>query len=193
MAHLKKFLNLCEAYHTRLERGGFLVGDVFKFNDDFKNTEEYKSLGVNTRDTIDQMIESGLHIRVTGIKDDGSPRYPGNPQTASLNVSLTLAMDNGGGRYSHFINVPHTLGTAISYAPGLPPIPDAFKRKSDVNIKPQKYEQGDNPSNMSDLGDGKLSKSNVSNATTNTTIPSSSSRASGKVSNYTYDYIKGLK
>jgi len=193
MTRHKKFLNLCEAYHTRLDRGGFLVGDVFKFNDNFKNADEYKALGANTKDTIDQMIDSGLHIRVTGIKDDPSPRYPGNPQTSSMDVVLVLALDNGGGRYSHFIHVPYTLGTAVSYAPGLPPIPDAVKRKNNTNIKPQKYEQGDNPSNMSDKGDGKLSRSNISNPSSNTSLPGSSAKDSGKVSNYTYRYLDGLK
>ena len=102
MAREKKFLTLFESYFSRYERGGFLVGDVFKFNDGFKSTEGYKKLGQNTKDMIDQMIESGLHVRVVGIKDTTSPRYPGNPQTSSTDVELTLALDNGGGRYTHY-------------------------------------------------------------------------------------------
>jgi hypothetical protein len=47
------------------------------------------------------MIETGLHVRVVGIKDTTSPRYPGNPQTSYADVSLTLALDSGGGRYTH--------------------------------------------------------------------------------------------
>jgi len=35
----KKFVNLHESYMRRYERGGFLVGDVFKFNDDFKSSD----------------------------------------------------------------------------------------------------------------------------------------------------------
>lgn len=193
MTRHKKFLNLCEAYHTRLERRDFLVGDVFKFNNNFKSSDEYKALGVNTQQTIDQMIDSGLHIRVAGIKDDPSPRYPGNPQTSSLNVTLVLALDNGGGRYSHFIHIPHTLGTAVSYAPNLPPIPDAVVRKNNTNIKPQEYEQGDNPSNMSDKGDGKLSRSNISTAKKNTKIKGTSNKDSGTVKGGTYKYLDGLK
>ena len=35
MAKDKKFLSLLEKYQSRFETKGFLVGDVFKFNDNF--------------------------------------------------------------------------------------------------------------------------------------------------------------
>ena len=78
-----KFVTLHESYMRRYERGGFLVGDVFKFNDDYKSTECYKSLGNNTKELIDDMINSGLHIRVTGIKDTEPARFPANAETSS--------------------------------------------------------------------------------------------------------------
>ncbi len=53
----KKFVNLHESYMKRYERGGFLVGDVFKFNDDFKSTDEYKELGANTHGLLDKIID----------------------------------------------------------------------------------------------------------------------------------------
>ena len=43
----KKYLTLVEAYLSRFQRGGFLVGDVFKFNDNFKTLDCYKNLGQN--------------------------------------------------------------------------------------------------------------------------------------------------
>ena len=46
----KKFVSLHESYMRRYERGGFLVGDVFKFNDNFKSTDEFKALGTNTQE-----------------------------------------------------------------------------------------------------------------------------------------------
>ena len=147
MARQKKFLTLFESYFSRYERGGFLVGDVFKFNDNFKTAESYKKLGQNTKDLIDQMIDTGLHVRVVGIKDSTSPRYPGNPQTSSNDVELTLAIDNGGGRYTHYINITPDLGTSETFYPNLPPIPDAAKRKNNTNITPKELEQGDNIAN----------------------------------------------
>jgi len=172
MSKQQKYLTLVEAYLSRFERGGFLVGDVFKFDAKFKSTEGYKKLGVNTRDMIDQMIETGLNVRVVGIKDTTSPRYPGNPQTSSNDVELTLALDNGGGRYSHYVNITPDLGTPETYYPNLPPIPDAVVRKNNVNIKPEELEKSDNIANKTDKGDGKLSDTEISLATANTNIPS---------------------
>ena len=48
-----KFIQLHENYMKRFERGGFLVGDVFKFNDNFKSLDAYKSLGKATQQQID--------------------------------------------------------------------------------------------------------------------------------------------
>jgi hypothetical protein len=189
----KKYLTLVETYLSRYERGGFLVGDIFKFNDNFKSSETYKKLGSNSRDLIDQMIETGLHVRVVGIKDTTSPRYPGNPQTSSADVSLTLALDSGGGRYTHYVNVSPDLGEPVSFYPNLPPIPDAVVRKNNTNIKPKEVELQDNLSNQSDKGDGKLSKTNLTLPDKNTTLPSQSATPSPAVDSYTHDYLTGLK
>jgi hypothetical protein len=189
----KKYLTLVETYLSRYERGGFLVGDVFKFNDNFKSSDTYKKLGSNSRDLIDQMIETGLHVRVVGIKDTTSPRYPGNPQTSSADVSLTLALDSGGGRYTHYVNVSPDLGEPVSFYPNLPPIPDAVVRKNNTNIKPKEMEPQDNLSNQSDKGDGKLSKTNLTLPVKDTTLPSKPVTPSPAVDSYTHDYLAGLK
>lgn len=189
----KKYLTLVETYLSRFERGGFLVGDVFKFNDNFKSSEMYKKLGRNSQELIDQMIDTGLHVRVVGIKDTTSPRYPGNPQTSSADVSLTLAVDNGGGRYTHYVNVSPELGTPESYYPNLPPIPDAVIRPNNVNIKPKELEKQDNIANKTDKGDNKLSDTNIYLANKNTTIPSKAVTPSPDVGSNNYEYLKGLE
>jgi len=189
----KKYLTLVETYLSRFERGGFLVGDVFKFSDNFKSSEQYKKLGSNSRDLIDQMIETGLHVRVVGIKDSTSPIYPGNPQTSSADVSLTLALDSGGGRYTHYVNVSPELGEPISFYPNLPPIPDAVVRKNNTNIKPKEVEPLDHISNKSDRGDGKLTDTSLALPTKNTELPSSPATSSPAQASYTYDYLGGLK
>lgn len=172
MARRKKFLSLYESYMTRYERGGFLVGDIFKFNGNFRSHEDYKVLGQNVKDLIDQMIDSGLNIRVVGIKDTTSPIYPGNPQTSSLQVILTLALDSGGGRYTHLVAIPCCLGQPQPCGPNLPPIPDAIRRKNRVNIKPKEMKKSNNISNKTDRGNRKLSDTNMSLPTKNTVLPS---------------------
>ena len=49
MAKVKKFVNLFESYMKRFERGGFLVGDIFKFNDNFKSSGQIQNNGYTLR------------------------------------------------------------------------------------------------------------------------------------------------
>lgn len=188
----KKYLTLVEAYLSRFQRGGFLVGDVFKFNDNFKTLDCYKNLGQNVKDMIDQMIETGLHVRVVGIRDKGMPRYPGNPQTSSNDVELSLALDNGGGRYTHYINLSPEMGQPDINYPNLPPIPDAVVRKSKVNIKPEELEEIKNTANKTDRGTGAYMDTERSLAKDNTTIPSVQATPSPAVTSYTHEYLKDL-
>lgn len=192
MSSPKKYLTLVEAYLSRYERGGFQVGDVFKFNDNFKSSEAYSKLGQNVKSYIDEMIETGFHIRVVGIKDSTSLVYPGNPQTSSSDVELTLALDNGGGRYSHYISLSPSLGQPVDFYPNLSPIPDAAKRPDNTNIKPEELPKQDHISNKTDRGDGKLSDTDLSLPTSNTTIPSSQASPSPSTKSYTYEYMRGL-
>ena len=189
----KKYLMLVEDYMRRFERGGFLVGDIFKFNKDFKTTDSYKHLGQNTRELIDQIIDSGLNVRVTGINDTNGQRYPGNPQTSDASsVMLSIALDNGGGRYSHYVTISPELGQPESHYPNLPPIPDAVIRKNNVNIKPKDLEKGDNIANKTDKGNGKLSDTARTLATTNTVLPHQSTSPSPAVASYTHQYLGDL-
>ena len=190
MAKEKKFVKLFENYMRRFERGGFLVGDVFKFNDDFKSHEMYKVLGDNVKELIDDMIESGLHIRVVNIKDTDPARYPSNDQTSSLKTVLDIALDTGGGRFSHYCSVPCGLGQPVQYAPNLLPIPDAMRRKDNVNIKPEEAEEDkDNIQNKTDRGNGELSNTERSLPKDNTQIPSQPATPSQEVNSYTKQYI----
>ena len=66
----KKFVNLHESYMRRYERGGFLVGDVFKFNDNFKSTECYKALGA--KKDIDSFY---IQEKTTATYGEGDQSY----------------------------------------------------------------------------------------------------------------------
>lgn len=149
MAKDKKFLHLFEyymaKYPARGTQGGFQQNDVFKFNDNFKSHEAYEDLPTNVKEIVDEFIDTGLHLRVRGISPEGD--------------RVTLSVDHGGGRYVGNVDVPCCLGEPVDFGVNLPPIPDVQKRKDNININPQEIEQDEeNPSNMSDRGDGKLSK-----------------------------------
>ena len=193
----KKFVKLHESYMRRYERGGFLVGDVFKFNDGFKQTDSYKDLPQNTKGLLTAMIDSGLHIRVVGIKDTTPSRYPASSQQSSLDVNLNLALDDGGGRYSHYVTVPGLLGQAVQYAPNLLPIPDVMRRPDNVNIKPQEYvEDEENLANRADRGGTEphdLTPTQRTLPKKNTVIPSDPVTPSPAVATYTKEYLSDLK
>jgi len=189
----KKYLTLVENYLRRFERGGFQTGDVFKFNKNFKTSEAYKELGQNVKDMIDTMLETGLHVRVVGINDTNGQRYPGNVQTSSSHIQLSLALDNGGGRYSHYITLCPSLGQpGVSPYPNLDPIPDAVVRKNKTNIKPEELEKIDSITNKTDKGDGKLSDTNLELPTKNTPLPGEQATPSPALASYTHDYLAGL-
>jgi hypothetical protein len=188
-------MSLFESAMGRYQRGGFLVGDIFKFSDNFKSHDEYKSLGQNVKDFIDEMIESGLNIKVVNIKDDAPQRYPAGDNSSSLHTVLDIALDNTGGRFTHRCSIPCCLGQpGESPYPNLDTIPDEFHRKDKVNIKPEEVsEDEENLANKTDRGDGKLSQTERKLPTQNTQIPSSAATPSMEVNAYTKDYMKNLK
>jgi len=192
----KKFVKLHESYMRRYERGGFLVGDIFKFNDNFKSQDSYKALGTKTQELIDQIIDSGLNIQIVDIKDTDPARYPANPATSSMNVVLNIALDTGGGRYSHYCSIPCDLGQSVQYAPNLAPIPDALRRADKVNIKPEEFvEDEENLANRADPGGTEphdLVPTNRSLPKKNTVIPSDPVTPSQAVTSYTNEYLGDL-
>ena len=197
-----KFVTLHESYMKQYQRGGFLVGQVFEFNDDFKSEEGYKKLGQSTKDLIDQMIDSDLHIRITDIKDTSPARYPANTQTSSLDVVLDLALDQMGGRYTHNVSVPGSLGQAVEYAPNLLPIPDGVRRKDKVNIKPEEAEEDPNniqnrtargTTGTADHVGTPLSPTERSLPKQNTEIPCDPVTPSPEAASYTLQHLSDLK
>ena len=137
MAKQKKFLALLEKYESRFEQSGFLVGDVFKFNDGYKSHEGYKNLNDNVKDVIDSYVDSDMHIRVTAVDEDGT---------------ITIAQDHGGGRHVGKVTIPSNMGERIDFGNNLPPLPDALRRDDKVQIKP--VEVPPLPENPTDVKDG---------------------------------------
>jgi hypothetical protein len=189
----RRYLTLVETYMRRFQRGGFLVGDVLKFNKNFKSDSSYQKLGSNVKELIDQMIDSKLHIRVIGIKNQVGGWYPGNPDTSDINVTLDIALDDGGGRYSHFVSIPPSIVEPLAFYPNLPPIPRGIVKEYPVDIKPKELETDDNAiTNITDPGTGKLRTTEYKLDNKNTTIPSEPATSSPEVNSYTKDYLKGL-
>ena len=196
----KNFLQVCESNITRYTRGGFLVGDTIKFVKDFKSHEPYKQLSKNVQDLIDQMIESGLNIRVVGINDSTPAYIPGNPETQTGGVVLNIALDNGGGRYTHYSILPPCCAEPVDFYPNLAPLPDGVIRPNGELIKPVEFvadttnKEQEDQTTKTDDGKKTKKKTDAKLATDYTKLKSSTAKGveSPAVDSYTVKYLKDL-
>ena len=67
-----------------------------------------------------------------------------------------------------------------------------MKRPNNVNIKPKDVEKYDNTNNKTDRGDGKLSDTERTLPTGNTTLPSVQATPSPALASYTHQYLGDL-
>jgi hypothetical protein len=137
----KKFVKLYETIISRFTNGGFFVGDYVKFVKDHDKHEQYLSLGSNVKEMISKIIDSGLHVRIVGIKDIYPLSRPGNPDTRNgNNLCIDIALDNGGGRMTDYVTVPRCCIELIdSDGINLPKLPDKFNfREIDTDIEEYK-------------------------------------------------------
>lgn len=189
----KKFDIIFEAAMSRYQRGGFLVGDVVTFQSGFKSNQDYKGLNDAIKQHLDDMIATGLNIRVTNITNAIPSSRQADPAASTGEVYVDIACDEGGGRFSHQVVIPSTFLDVHDHYPNLPPIPDVWKHHAKVNIKPEVLDQDEEHiSRMTDQGNGKLSKSEVTLNNKNTSIPSKPATPSPAAGGM-HDYLKELK
>lgn len=195
----KTFSQLCESNISRFTRGGFLVGDYLKFVDGFKSHDPYKSLGTNVQQMVDDMISTGLHVRVVGINDKIPTRFPGNPETMNGEVIVNIALDNGGGRYTHYCTIPTCCVEPVDYYPNLAPMPDAVIRPNGTIIKPQEFVVNTDNKEAVDQTmqadqQGKKKSVEISLPTKNVKLPSVTVKGANTpaVDSYTIRYMKGI-
>jgi hypothetical protein len=183
----KKFDTIFEAAVTRFSRGGYLVGDYVKFAKGFKNNDAYKALGTNIKQLLDEMESSKLHLRVVGIVDNNTPRYPGNPDTMTGDVTLDIALDNGGGRYTHYTKIPACCVEGLELdGVNYPAFDDSLIRPNGTQIKPMEYSVTETDSFKTDKG-GKISSTDHTLPAQNVKIPANEP-ATGNP--YTTNYLK---
>lgn len=176
----KKFIKICESAISRYTRGGVLVGDYVEFIKSYKKDAEFTALHDNVKDAIEELIKSGLRIRVTGVDEYYPVRFPGNPDAANGRMSVKIAADQGGGRYIYSITIPPCLISTIDYYPNLAPLPDQFNRVDNITMSPEEVEKVD----------GGIEGGDYSLPTSNTTMKVSKKKT--KVP-YTVNYLKGVK
>jgi hypothetical protein len=198
----RNFVDLFESAISRYTRGGFLAGDVVKFNDDAFSDPWYKDLGKNTKEVIQNMVKSGLNLRVSNVKNTlPAVMGAGNIDNMTIDTNLDITSEIAPGRYLDFITIPARLVSPVVSYPNLPEVPEVFKKGDPgkrAHIKPKvvKDEQEEVPfytpqqqTRMSDIGNNKLSAGDRTLKNQNTVIPSSPAEGHKDPASYTYNYL----
>ena len=186
----KKFIKLFESVYQRYQRdGGFLVGDYVTFKKNYKSNEQYKDLTDDIKAAIDGLVDSELNLRIVDDKSYYPATIPAGPAGNGYKLMVTVAIDEGGGRYSNYVTVCPSLLDRIDTYPNLMPMSSKREIKRDVNIKPEELESDEeSQANLSDTtGKGKLAFGDRKLHNKNVTLPSKSAAST------TARYLKGIK
>jgi hypothetical protein len=153
----KKFDIVYESVVGRAQAGGYLPGDIIKFRPNYKSCDAYKNLPTKIQSDLDELVKSGLNIRVIQVGNTLSGVTANNQHKTSTSVVLTVAGDHGGGRHYSSITVsPDMIDLADIDEVGTGKVPDQFKRKEKINIKPEKLAvDNKHITRVTDKGNGK--------------------------------------
>ena len=101
----KKFDEIFEAVVSRYQVGGYLPGDIVKFRPSYKSTACYKAMHSIMQKELDELADSGLNIKVTQVGDKLANQSMANQHKTADQAVITIAGDQGGGRYYDSITV----------------------------------------------------------------------------------------
>ena len=195
----KKFLKLYESTMDRLNRGGYLVGDIVKFRDDAHTHDFFTNCSEVIRLKIKDYMESGDTLRVKNITNV----YPavlgaGNTDDAG-SVNVEVCRETAPGRFDQSgILVHPDMLIVIDVYPNLTPVPDKLKRKEKITITPEevKDEEGEEvpfyspklATRRSDVH-GKMEAGDRSLKNTNTVIASNKNAIASDPAAYVHNYL----
>lgn len=133
-----KFNSIFESVVSRFTCGGYLPGDIIKFRPGYKKSAAYNAMPTPMKKELDELINSGLNIRVVQVGDIMSGASAGNQLKTALTAAITVAGDYGGGRHYGKITVTaDMIDIADSDNTNFAKIPDQFVKKNRINIKPE--------------------------------------------------------
>lgn len=167
----KKFDAIFESVIQRYQAGGFLTGDPVKLKANYKSSDTYKGMPPHMQKDLDELATSGLNIVVTQVGGKVSPASAGDQFRTPNATFITIAGDQGGGRHYGFITLSPDMLELNDNGINLPAVPDQFKKKDIVIIKPQKVV--DDPKNITrvtDKGNGKNTPTELKLASEGTLI-----------------------
>ena len=152
----KRFDKIFESVVSRFSCGGYLTGDLVQFRSSYKSTDCYKSMNSAMQKEIEELIKSGLNIRVVQVGDKLSGASAGNQHKSADMVVITVAADQGGGRYYNSYTVTPNMIDLVDQSDFTPKIPEKFYHNSDISGKPVELKTDhQNITRLTDKGDGK--------------------------------------
>ena len=135
----KKFDEIYESVVSVLNYGGYAPGYIVKFRPNYKSNESYKAFPTYLQEQIDELVNSGLHIKVIQVGHNSPGDAAGNSHKTADNVIVTVAADQGGGRYYNSVTVPAVMLDVENVDAFTAKIPDQFVRKDTTDYKPKKF------------------------------------------------------
>lgn len=198
----KKFIKLYESWMNRTNHGsGFEVSDIVKFKDDALSNKFLKTQSDEIVKRIKDLIDSGCALRVKNIiNNTPAVMGAGNTDDSGPYFTIEVCKEYAPGRFEPGgVQVHPSMIERIDVYPNLTTVPDKFKRKEKIDIKPKevKDEEGEevpfyspNPiTRSSDHGDGKMVPGDRSLKNVNVVIPSSPDVTRKDPASYTADYL----
>jgi hypothetical protein len=139
-----KFDVLYENLLERFQQGGFLIGDRVRFKKDALNSEFMKGKGQNFIDVVKSCMDPSfdLNLRVSAIKSvypTTTQNYRGGTESPDK-IYADVIVEYAPGLYRTPMTVPIELLELQDDGINTGPVPDSVRRKSKINIKPEKTE-----------------------------------------------------
>lgn len=139
-----KFDVLYENVLERFQQGGFLIGDRVRFKKDVLKMDFFKNKGQNFLDVVRACMDPNfdLNLRVSALKSiypTTSQNYRGGTESPD-SIFADVIIEYAPGLYRNPMTVPIDALELQDDGINRGPVPDSLKRKSKINIKPERIE-----------------------------------------------------
>jgi hypothetical protein len=139
-----KFNVLFENLLERYQQGGLIIGDRVRFRKDALSHEFFKGKGQNFLDVVKSCMDPGfdLNLRVSAIKSiypTTTQNYRGGTESPDK-IYADIIVEYAPGLYRTPMTVPIEVLELQDDGINTGPVPDSVRRKSKINIKPEKVE-----------------------------------------------------
>lgn len=158
----KLFDQIFESVISKSEIGGFTNGASVKFKSNYKSAAAYKAMTDELKQQVDDLAKSDRNLIIVQVGDKLSGASAGNQFKTADNMVLTIAADDGGRRtYGRVTVSPEMVDLIPDDGMNLPKVPDSWKRKEKITIKPEPVEDySKHITRLTDKGDGKNTPAN---------------------------------